>query len=277
MTGRVQGKVAFITGAARGQGRSHAVRLAAEGADIIAVDICAPIRGVTYAGATPEDLEETRMQVEALGRRIISHIVDVRDLEALRAAVDDGVEQLGRLDIVVANAGITILKPWDQVTPEIFDDTIAINLRGTWNTVMASAHRLIEQQAGSIILISSVAGLKGLPFLSPYVASKHGVTGLARSFAHELAKHYIRVNSIHPAGVDTHMSMHSSETRKEGLVAVQAALAENPRLTGMLTNSLPYDVAQPADISNAVLYLASDESRFVTALAMTVDGGNSQY
>lgn len=277
MTERVHGKVALITGAARGQGRSHAVRLAGEGADIIAVDICAPLRGVPYAAATPADLEETREQVKALGRRIVTRIVDVRDLDALTIAVDDGVSQLGRLDIVVANAGITILKPWDQVTPEIFDETISVNLRGTWNTVMASARHLIDQQAGSIILISSVAGLKGLPFLSPYVASKHGVTGLARAFAHELAKHYIRVNSIHPAGVDTHMSMHSSETSKEGLAAVQAALADNPRLTGMLSGSLPYDVAAPADISNAVLYLASDESRYVTALAMTVDGGNSQY
>jgi len=269
--GRVEGKVALITGAARGQGRSHAVRLAQEGADIIAVDICAPIPNVAYPPATPEDLAQTVKEVEALDRRIIAAQVDTRDQAALRQAVDAGVAELGHLDVVVANAGICILSSWADVTPEIWRDTIDINLTGSWNTVMAGAPHLIKAGGGSIILTSSAAGLKGLPFLTPYVASKHGLTGLARAFAHELAEHNIRVNSVHPTGVDTPMGA------GEGMAAMNELLAAHPRLAGMFTNSLPVEVTQPADISNAVLFLASDESRYVTALAMTVDAGNTQY
>jgi SDR family mycofactocin-dependent oxidoreductase len=269
MAGRVEGKVALITGAARGQGRSHAVRLAAEGANIIAVDICAPIPNVAYPPATPEDLEMTVKEVEAAGRRIVSAQVDTRDQAALRNAVDDGVAQLGRLNVIVANAGICIMSSWADVTPEIWRDTIDINLTGTWNTVMAGAPHLIRAGSGSVILISSAAGLKGLPFLTPYVASKHGITGLARAFAHELAEHNIRVNSVHPTGVNTPMGT--------GMADMTNLVAEHPRLGGMLTNSLPVELTEPSDISSAVLFLASDESRYVTALAMTVDAGNTQY
>jgi SDR family mycofactocin-dependent oxidoreductase len=267
--GRVEGKVVFITGAARGQGRSHAVRLAQEGADIIAVDLCGPVPNLAYPPATPEDLAETVKEVEALDRRIVATQVDTRDADALKRAVEDGVAQLGRLDVVVGNAGICIVSAWDKVTPEMWRDTIDINLTGTWNTVMAATPHLIEAGGGSIILTSSAAGLKGLPFLTPYVASKHGVTGLTRAFAHELAQHNIRVNSIHPTGVETAMG--------EIADAFPDLLAGNPRLAGMLTNSLPIEVTQPVDISNAVLFLASDEARYVTALAMTVDAGNTQY
>lgn len=269
--GRVEGKVALITGAARGQGRSHAVRLAQEGADIIAVDICAPIPNVAYPPATPEDLAVTVKEVEATGRRIVASQADTRDQAALRRAVDAGVAELGRLDVIVANAGIVIMRSWADVTPEIWRDTIDINLTGTWNTVMAGAPHLVSGGGGSVILISSVAGLKGLPFISPYVASKHGITGLARALAHEMAEHNIRVNSVHPTGVQTPMGS------GEGMEVMGDLLAAHPRLAGMLTNSLPVDVTQPEDISNAVLFLASDESRYVTALAMTVDAGNSQY
>jgi SDR family mycofactocin-dependent oxidoreductase len=267
--GRVEGKVAFITGAARGQGRSHAIRLAQEGADIIAVDLCGPVPNLQYPSATPEDLAETVKEVEKLDRRIIATQADTRDADALKRAVDDGVAQLGRLDVVVGNAGICIVRPWDEVTPEIWRDTIDINLTGTWNTVTAAAPHLVAAGGGSIILTSSAAGLKGLPFLTPYVASKHGVTGLARAFAHELAQHNIRVNSIHPTGVETPMGEMGS--------AFPDLLAGNPRLAGMMTNSLPIEATQPVDISNAVLFLASDEARYVTALAMTVDAGNTQY
>jgi SDR family mycofactocin-dependent oxidoreductase len=267
--GRVEGKVALVTGAARGQGRSHAARLAAEGADIIAVDICAPVPNVTYPPATPEDLEMTVKEVEATGRRVVAARADTRDLPALRAAVDDGVAQLGRLDVIVANAGICIMKPWDAVTAEIWRDTIEVNLTGTWNTVMAGVPHLVRAGSGSVILISSAAGLKGLPFLTPYVASKHGITGLARALAHELAEHTIRVNSIHPTGVNTPMGT--------GMADMGDLVAAHPRLGGMLTNSLPVEVTEPSDISAAVLFLASDESRYVTALAMTVDAGNTQY
>ncbi|GAB2483465.1 mycofactocin-coupled SDR family oxidoreductase [Jatrophihabitans fulvus] len=271
MAGRVEGKVALITGAARGQGRSHAVRLAQEGADVVLVDVCAPMRGVNYPAATPEDLAETVRLVEALDRRAVAHEVDVRDASALEDAVADGVARLGRLDIVVANAGICIPAQWQDVTPEIFRDTIDVNLIGSWNTVMAGAPHLVSGGGGSIVLTSSVAGLKALPFLVPYVASKHGVTGLARAFAHELAKDGIRVNSVHPTGVDTPMG--TGDTGG----AIEGGIAANPRVGAMFTNSLPIDVTEAVDISNAVLFLASDESRHVTALALTVDAGNSQY
>lgn len=271
MAGRVAGKVALVTGAARGQGRAHAVRLAQEGADIIAVDICAPIRNVPYPAATEADLADTVKQVEELDRRIVSRVVDTRDLDALRTAVDDGVAELGKLDVVVANAGICIMAPWDQVTPEIFRDTIDVNLVGTWNTVVASAPHLVRNGGGSIILTSSAAGLKGLPFLTPYVASKHGVTGLARAFAAELAKDNIRVNSLHPTGVETAMGS------GDGTAMIGAAIEANPRIGAMFTNTLPIETTQPEDQANAVLFLASDESRYVTALAMTVDAGNTQY
>ncbi|HEX3787370.1 MAG TPA: mycofactocin-coupled SDR family oxidoreductase [Pseudonocardiaceae bacterium] len=271
MTGRVEGKVALITGAARGQGRAHAIRLAQEGADIIAVDICAPIKNVPYPAATPDDLAETVRQVEALDRRIVSRIADTRDADALATAAGDGVAELGKLDIVVANAGICIMAPWSEVTPEIFKDTIDINLVGTWNTIMATAPHLVANGGGSIILTSSAAGLKGLPFLTPYVASKHGVTGLARAFAAELAKDNIRVNSLHPTGVRTAMG------EGDGVSAIGPALENNPRVGGMFANTLPIETTEPEDQANAVLFLASDESRYVTALAMTVDAGNTQY
>jgi SDR family mycofactocin-dependent oxidoreductase len=272
MTGRLAGKVAFITGAARGQGRAEAVRFAEEGADVIAVDLCAPVRGVRYPAATREDLDETARLVEALDRRVVATVADTRDPDALRAAVDRGVETLGRLDVVVANAGICIMAPWDRVTPEIFADTVQVNLVGTWNTVMATAPVLQANGGGSIILTSSVAGLKALPFLVPYVASKHGVTGLARAFAHELAKDGIRVNSVHPTGVDTPMA---SNGASDAAMAIGAA--ENPRLMPMFTNSIEIDKVTAQDIANAVVFLAGDESRHVTGLALTVDAGNSQY
>lgn len=269
MVGRVEGKVALVTGAARGQGRSHALRLAEEGADIIAVDLCGPVPNLQYPPATEEDLAETVRQVEALDRRIIATTTDVRDRDAFKTAIDDGVAALGRLDIVVGNAGICIIKPWDEVTPEIWDDTIATNLTGVFHTVQLSAPHLIAAGGGSIILTSSAAGLKGLPFLAPYVASKFGVTGLGKAFASELAQHSIRVNTLHPTGVDTTMGQMGA--------AYPPLLEANPNLGGMLTNMLPVEVTQPRDQSNAVLFLASDEARYVTALSMTVDAGNTQY
>jgi SDR family mycofactocin-dependent oxidoreductase len=276
MAGRMAGKVAFVTGAARGQGRAHCVRLAEEGADVIAVDLCEPVRGVPYPGATKEDLDETVRLVEARDRRIHAVQVDVRDRPALGAAVDAGVAELGRLDGVVVNHGITIMRPWDQVTPEIFDDTIGVNLVGAWNSVMAAAPHVVASGGGSIVLTSSVAGLKGLPFLVPYVASKFAVTGMARAFAAELGKDGVRVNSIHPTSVDTAMSMHSSAT-KEAREAMDAALAGNPHLGGMYGNLLGLEVTSVDDIADAVLFLLSDESRVVTGVAMPVDAGCSAY
>ncbi|KAD3632992.1 mycofactocin-coupled SDR family oxidoreductase [Arthrobacter yangruifuii] len=269
--GRVEGKVAFVTGAARGQGRSHAVRLAQEGADIIAVDLCDSVRGVKYPAATEEDLAQTVKEVEALDRRIIASAADVRDRASMQKAIDTGVAELGRLDIVVANAGIMMMKPWDEQTPEMWEDTIGVNLTGVWNTVQLTAPHLVESGGGSIILTSSAAGLKGLPFLVPYVAAKHGVVGLMRAFATELAESNIRVNSIHPTGVETTM------ITGEDMQAFPGWLQAHPRLSAMSTNLLDVQSVQPGDISNAVLFLASEEARYVTSLAMTVDAGVTQY
>jgi SDR family mycofactocin-dependent oxidoreductase len=267
MAGRVAGKVAFITGAGRGQGRSHAIRLAEEGADIIAVDICRDYGTVPYAMATEADLAETVKAVEALDRRIVATRADVRDAAALRAAVDDGVAQLGRLDIVSANAGICTVQSWDEVTPAVWQDTLDTNLTGVWNTMVVSVPHLITAGGGSIICTSSTAGIKGLPYLAPYVAAKHGVVGIARTMANELAIHKIRVNTVHPTGVDTPMGT--------GLGGLESLIGRDPNLGPIYMNTLPVEIVDPRDISNAVLFLASDEARYVTGLEFTVDAGNT--
>jgi SDR family mycofactocin-dependent oxidoreductase len=274
MTGRVEGKVAFITGAARGQGRSHAVRLAEEGADIIAVDICAPLAGVSFPMSTPADLDETVAQVKALGRRIHAVVADVRDPDALKAVVDDGVTQFGRLDIVVANAGIgsdgTTL---DKMTEPIWQDTIDINLTGVWRTAKVSIpHIIAGGRGGSIILTSSVGGLKAYPHIGHYIAAKHGVVGLMRTLAVELGAHGIRVNSVHPTQVNTPMVMH------EGTYRMFRPDLENPTVDDFAAVSqsmhiLPTPWVEPHDISNAVLFLASDEGRFVTGATLPIDAG----
>ncbi len=267
MAGRVAGKVAFITGAGRGQGRSHAIRLAEEGADIIAVDICRDYGTVPYAMATEADLALTVKAVEALDRRIIATQADVRDAAALAAAVDDGVAQLGRLDIVSANAGICTVQPWDEVSPAVWQDTLDTNLTGVWNTMVVSVPHLIAAGGGSITCTSSTAGIKGLPYLAPYVAAKHGVVGIARTMANELAAHKIRVNTVHPTGVDTPMGT--------GLGGLEALIGRDPNLGPIYVNALPVEIVDPRDISNAVLFLASDEARYVTGLEFTVDAGNT--
>ena len=267
MAGRVAGKVAFITGAARGQGRSHAIRLAEEGADVIAVDICRDYGTVPYAMATEADLAQTVKAVEALDRRIVATQADVRDAAALKAAVDDGVAQLGRLDIVSANAGICTVQPWDEVSPAVWQDTLDTNLTGVWNTMVVSVPHLIAAGGGSIICTSSTAGIKGLPYLAPYVAAKHGVVGIARTMANELASRKIRVNTVHPTGVDTPMGT--------GLGGLEALIGRDPDLGPIYLNTLPVEVVDPRDISNAVLFLASDEARYVTGLEFTVDAGNT--
>ncbi|TLF98249.1 NAD(P)-dependent oxidoreductase [Nocardia cyriacigeorgica] len=273
MTHRHAGKVAFITGAARGQGRAHAVRLAEEGADIIAVDIAGPLpEAVPYDSATPQDLEETVRLVEGAGRKIVAAAVDVRDHDGLRAAVDDGVAALGRLDIIVANAGICIPQVWNEITPDSFRDVLDINVTGTWNTVTAGAQHIIDgARGGSIILISSSAGVKMQPFMVHYTASKHAITGMARALAAELGRHGIRVNSVHPGAVNTPMGGGSM------VAALGAALESNPQLGHMMTPFLPAWVAEADDVAAAVSWLASDESRYITAAQITVDLGSTQY
>jgi SDR family mycofactocin-dependent oxidoreductase len=276
MSGRVEGKVAFVTGAARGQGRSHAVRLAEEGADIIAVDICAPVSSNTQiAPATPDDLAETADLVKNLGRRIVTAQVDVRDYAGLKATVDSGVEQLGRLDIICANAGIgNGGQTLDLTSEEDWTDMIDVNLSGVWKTVKAAVPHLISQgQGGSIILTSSVGGLKAYPHTGHYIAAKHGVVGLMRTFAVELGQHSIRVNSVHPTNVNTPLFMN------EGTMKLFRPDLENPgpedlKVAAQFMHVLPIGWVEPVDISNAVLFLASDESRYVTGLPMTVDAGS---
>jgi SDR family mycofactocin-dependent oxidoreductase len=273
MTGRLSGKVAFITGAARGQGRAHAVKMAGEGADIIAVDIAGKLPDcVPYNPATPEDLAETVRQVEATGRRIVPAVVDVRDHEGLKDAVADGVAKLGRLDIIVANAGITSPSAWDEITPEAFRDVMDVNVTGTWNTVMAGAQAIIDGGAGgSIILISSAAGIKMQPFMVHYTASKHAVTGMARAFAAELGKHNIRVNSVHPGPVNTDMGT------GDMVAALGKAMETNPALNNMMLPFLPIYIAEPEDIADTVCFLASDDAKLITAEAISVDQGSTKY
>jgi (+)-trans-carveol dehydrogenase len=274
MTGRVEGKVAFITGAARGQGRSHAVRLASEGADIIAVDICKPIENVVYPASTPDDLAETVERVEKLGRRIIASEVDVRDYDALKSAVDAGVHELGRLDITVANAGIgNAGNKLHKIPEHIWRDMIDVNLSGVWKSVKAAVpHILAGRRGGSIILTSSVGGMKAHPHTGHYIAAKHGVVGLMRTFAVELGQDSIRVNSVHPTQVNTPMALNDATFR------LFAPDKENPgpedfAPVSQMMHTLPVPWVEPEDISNAVLFFASDESRYVTGVQLPVDAG----
>ena len=276
MTGRVAGKVAFITGAARGQGRSHAVRLAQEGADIIAVDICGPIDTVDrIPPTTPEDLAETADLVKGFDRRIVTAEVDVRDYDALKAAVDSGVEQLGGLDIIVANAGIgNGGNTLDKTSEADWTAMIDINLGGVWKTVKAGVpHILSGGRGGSIILTSSVGGLKAYPQTGHYVAAKHGVVGLMRTFAVELGQHNIRVNSVHPTNVNTPLFMNEA-TMKLFRPDLENPGPEDLLPIGQLMHTLPIGWVEPVDISNAVLFLASDEARYITGVTLPIDAGS---
>ena len=253
---RLAGKVAFITGAARGQGRSHAVRLAEEGADIIAVDI-----------ASHNDTDQTVKEVEALDRRIVADQADVRDYDGLTAVLDDGVARLGRLDIVVANAGIVSFGIAEELTEQAWQDVIDVNLTGVWHTVKAAIPHLRAAGGGSIVIIGT--GLKGKPNLGHYAAAKHGVVGLMQSLANELAPDMIRVNSVHPSAVDNDMIHHQ---------ALYHLLL--PDRHGDITRQKIQPVLQtlnalPVDISNAVLFLASDEARYITGVTLPVDAGAS--
>lgn len=274
MTGRVEGKVAFITGAARGQGRSHAIRLAQEGADIIAVDIAAQIDTVPYAMATPGDLAETVRQVEALDRRIVATRADVRDYDALKAALDEGVAQLGHLDIVVSNAGIASYGRVEEVTETAWKDMIDVQLTGMWHVVKASVPHLRAAGGGSIIITSSTAALITLENLVHYTSAKHGVVGLMHTAALELAKDNIRVNTVHPTMVDTPMVDNEASFR------LFRPDLENPTkadlaVAAQALNALPIPWVEPVDISNAVLFLASDEARYITGVSLPVDAGSS--
>jgi SDR family mycofactocin-dependent oxidoreductase len=263
--GKLEGKVAFITGAARGQGRSHAIRLAEEGADIIAIDLCQQVASVPYAMSTAEDLATTVKEVEALDRRIVAAEADVRDVAGLEAALATGVAELGPVDIVLANAGIAPISVDDP--SDAWQDAIDINLTGVFNTVEVTIPAMIERgQGGAIVLTSSTAGVSGIGGRTRggigYTAAKHGVVGLMRTYANSLAPHRIRVNSIHPTGVNTPMVVND---------AMQRILAQSD--SGALQNALPVQLVEPVDISNAIVWLVSDDARYVTGITLPVDAG----
>jgi (+)-trans-carveol dehydrogenase len=270
---RLEGKVAFITGAARGQGRSHAVRLAEEGADIIAVDIASQIDTVPFAMATPEDLAQTVKEVEALDRRIVASRADVRDYDALKAVLDDGVTRLGRLDIVAANAGIGSFGSAEELTEQVWQDMIDVNLTGAWHTVKAGIPHLRAAGGGSIVITSSVGGLRGYPNVGHYVAAYHGAVGLMRTLAYELAPDLIRVNTVHPGNVDTDL-LQNQAAYHIGLPGRQGEITREEFAAAVLpVQALPVPWVEARDISNAVLFLASDEARYITGVTLPVDAG----
>ena len=271
---RFEDKVVFITGAARGQGREAAVRFAAEGANVIGVDLAAQLESIPYPMATPEDLATTVAQVEQVGGAMVSRVADVRDLAALEGAVAEGLERFGRLDMVVANAGVMAPSLFTELSEAAWDEIVGTNLTGVWKTVRAAAPAIIEaDRGGSVVVTSSIAGLKGMWVSAPYVASKHGVTGLMKTMALELSPNNIRVNSVHPSSVRTPM------IENEYFTGVMRGDLENPTfedvadvLNPMQALDLPW--LESADIANAVLWLCSDEARGITGVSLPVDGGN---
>lgn len=275
--GTLEGQVAFVTGAARGQGRAHAVRMAAEGADIIAVDRCAPVTTAGYDMATEADLAETVALVEAQGRSIAASVADTRDLDALQAAVDAGVDRFGRLDIVVANAGIAASPnlSWN-LSPDEFREMLDINVTGVWQTTkVAIPHLLAGERGGSIVLISSMAGLRGVPGIVHYSTAKHAVRGMAKSLANELAWANIRVNSVHPGNVRTAM------IDNEAMVRGFRPDLENPALDDTAAvmqklNLLPRPWVEVEEIADAVLFLVGPSGRGITGIALPVDLGTSE-
>jgi SDR family mycofactocin-dependent oxidoreductase len=264
---KLNGRVALVTGAARGHGRSHAQRLAPEGADVLLFDICGTVDDcVPYPMPSDDDLSAAADLVVAEGRRAVTAVGDVRRVDDLRAAVERAETELGPIDIVVANAGVNVVGDLSEITEDAWDAVIDVNLKGVWNTVRATAPRMIERgEGGSIILISSVGGVRGLLLMAPYVASKHGVTGLTRAFANELAPHGIRVNSIHPGSVPgTGMQISQMMSFKSQIEEEMFFLGTRGVLAGTITCE---------DISAAVVWLASDDARFVTGAQLPVDAG----
>lgn len=269
MPGRLEDKVALVTGAARGQGRSNAIRLAQEGADIIAIDMCAQIDSVPYPMATRADLAQTVREVEALGRRIAASETDLRDYTAVQEAVDTGVTELGRLDAVSANAGIISIGRLEDLTAQQWQDTIDVDLTGVWHTAKASIpHIRGGGRGGAIIMTSSAAGLRALSNMAPYVAAKHGVVGLMKALALELGPDKIRVNTVNPFTVNTPMA------NNEAMYRLFLPDVENPTeaefMKAMPLTALQIPWVEPVDISNAIVFLASDEARYITGITLPI-------
>ena len=272
MSGRVHGKVAFVTGAARGQGRAHALRLAKEGADIIAVDLCQGIDSVGYDLASEADLKETARQIETLDRRVVTAQADVRDPAAVRTALDVGVAELGRLDIVVANAGILSAGASDQLPENAWRDMIDVNLSGVYYTARAAIPHLRAAGGGAIILTSSALGIRAMAYLPHYVAAKAGVIGLMRSMALELAPERIRVNTVNPSVVDSPM-VHNSATYSMFIPDIENPSRDEATEVFSTLNPMPTPWIDANDVSNAMLFLVSDEARYITGLEMKIDAG----
>jgi SDR family mycofactocin-dependent oxidoreductase len=275
VTGEFAGKVAFITGAARGQGRSHAVRFAEEGADIIAVDICRHIDSVGYPMAAPEDMDETVNLVEKAGRHIVTAQVDVRDFESLKAAVAKGISELGRIDFVLANAGIMPLVGSQAHDVSAFDDAVDVMLKGVHYTIEAALPALLQHgEGGAIVITSSTAALSGMHVRfglkshggSGYVAAKEGVVGLMRYYANALGEKNIRVNTVHPTGVASPMTINEP---------VNQMNANEPEWAAALTNLMPVALIDASDVSEAMVYLCGRSGRYVTGIALPVDAGNA--
>ncbi len=279
--GPLEGRVAFITGAARGQGRAHAIRLANDGANIIAIDICRPVSDtITYPLATSEELAETVRAVEATGRKVLAREVDIRDLAALQKVVADGVEQFGRLDIIVANAGVLSWGRIHEMSEEQWDTVIDINLNGSWRTIRAAAPAMIEAgNGGSIIIVSSSAGLKATPGNGHYSASKHGLVALTNALAIELGEYGIRVNSIHPYSIETPM------VEKQAMMEL---FAKFPQYVHSFS-PMPYhpvnhqgkkglmEFMMPEEVSDVVAWLAGDGSATISGSQIAVDRGTAKY
>lgn len=272
--GRVAGKVAFVTGAARSQGRSHAVRLAGEGARIIAVDLCGALGSLDmYQGADEEELTETVRQVESAGGEIHATTADVRDSTAVGKALQTGIERFGRLDIVLANAGVFDIAPALEIDDARWHDMIATNLTGVWNTCTAALPHLVAGgNGGSIVITSSTAGLKGTPNTAHYTASKHGTVGIMRTLANEFGQHHIRVNTVHPTAVDTPM-IQNERTRRLFVPDDPEPTRESAEPVFRTMHVLPVPWVDPADVSHAVLFLCSEEARYITGATLPVDAG----
>lgn len=271
--GRLEGTVAFITGAARGQGRSHALRLAEEGADIIAVDISQQVDSVPYATATAEDLAETVRQVEALDRRIVATDADVRDAATLREVVDRGVAELGRLDIVVANAGINSIGPTLELDEDVWQEMIDINLTGVWKTLKASVpHIVAGGRGGSVVITSSLAAINVNENIAHYSAAKAGLVMLAKVLAKELAPQSIRVNTLHPSTVNTPMILNDA-TYKLFRPDLECPTREDFEMAARTLNKMPVAALEPIDISETVLHLVAESGRYITGTQQVLDAG----
>jgi SDR family mycofactocin-dependent oxidoreductase len=265
--GLLEGKVGFVTGAGHGQGRTHAVRMAREGADVILSDICAPIPQVENPMATREELEETAHLVEKEGRRVVFAEADVRNRAQLEEVVARGLAEFGHIDVVSANAGIWKPMPFLDIDDDEYDAIVDTNLRGVWNTCQVVIPGMVERgQGGAIVLTSSAAGLRGQVPYAHYVAAKHGVVGLMKALANEFARHGIRVNTVHPTGVNTLMVHQPS---------IAGVMESEPLFLQSAANMLDVGMLEPEDISNAVIWLLSDQAKYVTGVALPVDAGNT--